>query len=619
MQFPLLNYTIVLFCILLVAGLWGLTIRQVRVDRENTIASTMRQNANLALAFEEQTVRTLKGVDQVALIVRRAYALRGRELDLARLVIDLQVDTGVVRIISIVDERGDIILSSQKTGRVSYADRDHFRYHMGGGEDRLFVSAPVLGRVSGTWQIPMTRRIDKPDGSFGGTVTLSVDPGYFTQFYSKADLGPRSIISLVGTDGITRARRVGPKGSFGEDIRHAMLMQEQKRRPVGSYMGPGGLDGVTRIFSYRTLEDYALVATVGTAESEALSPFRQRRQTYYGAAALASMAILAFAIALLAGLSRQRKAVGLLADSEARFRATFDQATIGISRNGLDGRYLQVNEALCRMLGYTAQELPSLDEAKIVHPEDLPQLRKDRAARLASGPGDPQRPGVECRFLRKQGGVLWALVSTSPVRDAGGTPLYFSSVVQDITERRLLQDRISRMAHYDDLTQLPNRALLYDRLKQALAQAPRGGWKVGVLFVDLDRFKHVNDTLGHAVGDRLLKEVAVRLLACMRAGDTVGRIGGDEFAVILSGLADSRPCGLVAEKVVKELEKPFPLDEHAVQVTASVGIAMYPSDGEDVDTLVMHADSAMFHAKQHGKNSYTFYAPRMNHEDARRA
>ncbi|MGE0873173.1 MAG: diguanylate cyclase [Burkholderiales bacterium] len=619
MQFPLLNYTIVLFCILLVAGTWGMTIRQVRIDRENAIASTMRQNSNLALAFEEQTVRTLKGVDQIALIVRRAWAVRGRELDLARLITDLQVDTGIIRILSIVDERGDIVLSSRNIGAVNYADREHFRHHKLTDRDTLYVSVPVLGRVSGTWQIPMTRRIAKADGSFGGTVTLSIDPNHFTEFYRKAELGPLSIFSLVGTDGITRARRVGPKGSFGEDIRHTMLMQEQKKRPSGSYVGPGGLDGVTRIFSYRTLPDYALIATVGTAESEALAPFRQRERAYLAAAALASVFILAFAAVLLAGLSRQRKAVDALADSEARFRATFDQATIGISRNGLDGRYLQANDTLCRMLGYSEQELLSCQEADIVHPEDLHRWREDRSDRLASEPGHQQQPGVECRYMRKDGKTIWVLVSISPVRDAAGTPLYFSSVVQDITERKLLQDRISRMAHYDDLTQLPNRALLYDRLKQALAQAPRGGWKVGVLFVDLDRFKHVNDTLGHAYGDRLLKEVSARLQSCMRAGDTVGRIGGDEFAVILSGLADAGPCGLVAEKVVRELEKPFTLDDHVVHVTASVGIAIHPADGNDVDTLVMHADSAMFHAKEHGKNGFEFYTRQMDGEGARRA
>jgi len=616
MHFPLLNYTIVLFCILLIAGIWGMTIRQVRIDREDAVANTMRQNANLALAFEEQTVRTLKGVDQIALIVRRAYAVRGRDLDLARLTADLHVDTGIVQILSIVDEHGEIVLSSREAGRVNYADRDHFVHHKLTDNDSLFVSGPVLGRVSGTWQIPMTRRIDKPDGSFGGTVVLSIDPNYFTEFYRKADLGPQSVISLVGTDGITRARRVGPKGSFGEDIRGAMLMQEVKKRPAGSYVGPGGLDGVPRIFSYRTLAEYALVATVGTAESEALAPIRKRERAYHAAAALASVLILAFAAALLAGLSRQRKAVHALADSEARFRASFDQATIGISRNGLDGRYLQANETLCRMLGYTEAELLSRQEPEIVHPEDLPYWRKDRTERLASDPGHPQQPGVECRYLRKNGSVIWVLVSISAVRDAAGTPLYFSSVVQDITERKLLQDRISRMAHYDDLTQLPNRALFYDRLKQALAQAPRGKWMVGVLFIDLDRFKHVNDTLGHAYGDLLLKEVAVRLKSCLRDGITGARIGGDEFAIILSGLSDTHPCGMVAGKVVNAMAAAFHLDGHEAHITASVGIAIHPADGVDVDTLVRHADTAMFRAKEQGANTYKFYTADMNAQDS---
>ncbi|MBL8489601.1 MAG: EAL domain-containing protein, partial [Rhodocyclaceae bacterium] len=192
-----------------------------------------------------------------------------------------------------------------------------------------------------------------------------------------------------------------------------------------------------------------------------------------------------------------------------------------------------------------------------------------------------------------------------------------SQLQEEIFERMQAEQRIWHLAHHDVLTGLPNRALLLDRLKQALAAAERYRYRVAVLFVDLDRFKAINDTLGHAVGDALLVQVAVRLTAAVRAVDTVSRLGGDEFVLVLQEVAAPDDVVLIAEKIVAALAPPVQIDGHDLRITPSVGVSLYPDDGADPYDLMKNADTAMYHAKEQGRNNFQFFAPRMNEAAAR--
>jgi diguanylate cyclase (GGDEF)-like protein/PAS domain S-box-containing protein len=193
-----------------------------------------------------------------------------------------------------------------------------------------------------------------------------------------------------------------------------------------------------------------------------------------------------------------------------------------------------------------------------------------------------------------------------------------ANILATAIDRRNAEQRLTYLAQFDTLTGLPNRSLFLDRFGQTLTQAARSDWLVGVLFVDLDRFKIVNDTLGHGVGDQLLVQVAQRLSHCVRTADTVGRLGGDEFAFVLPDLARADDAGLVAEKVVAQLARPFELDGQEVYVSASIGIAIYPGDGDDPDVLLRNADTAMYRTKEAGRASYQFYRPQMNERAAER-
>lgn len=244
---------------------------------------------------------------------------------------------------------------------------------------------------------------------------------------------------------------------------------------------------------------------------------------------------------------------------------------------------------------------------KTVHAEDRERVKSARKERALFGTYN-----IEYRMVHIDGSLRWIHDRAFPVSNAENGVYRIAGIAEDITERKQTQEQLAQLAHYDSLTGLPNRVLFNDRLRQAVAQARRNHWIVGVLFLDLDRFKLVNDTLGHASGDLLLKQVAARLSECLRPTDTVGRLSGDEFAVILSELAEAQNAGYVAQKILDALAAPFNLEGSEVFVTASIGITLYPSDSESIDTLIRDADAAMYGAKAAGRNNYQYYTAAMN-------
>ena len=604
-----MKFAIAAFCLVFIAAIWTTLVVQTQSDRAETIASAIRQNSNLARVFEEHTNRTIKGVDAAALFVAREFARLGTNIDIARYAADGHIDDTLFADVFVINERGDLVVSMRAFSPVNLADREHFKVHVQRDTGKLFINKPLLGRASGKWTIHMSRRITKPDGSFGGIVSMAVDPGYFTDFYRQTDLGKGGLVSLVGLDGISRARLSGPDASFGQDVSKSNLLSEQAKSGIGNYLSAGRNEGVQRYQSYRTIAGYPLVISVGTSKDEVLEGYLQKRKHDFWLALLFTAVIVLFAVLLIAAVARQKRSVAALLGSEAQFRATFNQAAIGICQSALEGRILRTNQKLCQILGYSPEELLTRFLEEITHPDDVAKSAARTRLLLA---GEIINTGLEARYLRKDGSVVWVAVSTALVRDARGAPDYFVNMIEGITERKQLQQELLHIAHHDTLTGLPNRALFYDRLAHALDQARRRKWITGVMFIDLDHFKAINDTLGHDIGDQLLQQVSARLTGCVRADDTVGRLGGDEFAVILSELAHEDDARVVAQKIIDALCRPFQVNGNDVSISASIGIASSPPDNADTDTLVRNADTAMYHAKQAGKNNYQFYTPASN-------
>lgn len=306
-------------------------------------------------------------------------------------------------------------------------------------------------------------------------------------------------------------------------------------------------------------------------------------------------------------LHERMRADALMIEGEKRFRTVFEHTALPMARNSLTGEFMEVNEAWCNMFGYSRDEVSSkhLDWQQLTHPDDMEPGATLVKQMLA---GEIAEFKIEKRYIHKDGKVLWGNVQVKLVCDEQGAPEFIISAVQDITERRLTEKTINFMAYHDKLTGLPNRALLFDRLSQAMSQAKRDAKYVALLFADLDGFKAVNDLYGHEAGDNVLKMAAQRFLACVRAVDTVARFGGDEFAIILGNLDDPQQANGVAEKIVQAFAQSITLsDGRECTVGASVGISIYPDHGSAMDNLMTAADQAMYESKRHGKNTYTFY------------
>jgi diguanylate cyclase (GGDEF)-like protein/PAS domain S-box-containing protein len=294
-----------------------------------------------------------------------------------------------------------------------------------------------------------------------------------------------------------------------------------------------------------------------------------------------------------------------LRESEERYASTVELAAIGISHVGRDGRFLHVNAQFCQMLGYTREELLQLDIRQISHPDDAHMTQEPRA-RLHRGEIGSLK--VEKRYLRKDGTSIWVRITAAVRRGEDGTPLYDISVVEDISDRKRAEERVQYLATHDEMTALPNRTTFFQLLEHAIESAVRYERHGAVLFVDLDRFKIINDSLGHAAGDLLLKETAARLMRCVRKADVVARLGGDEFVVLLDSLDDPAQAAAVARKLLTTILEPIKIGEQECRVTASIGIAKYPDDGRDAIALMKHADMAMYAAKEQGKNNVQFYS-----------
>jgi diguanylate cyclase (GGDEF)-like protein/PAS domain S-box-containing protein len=294
--------------------------------------------------------------------------------------------------------------------------------------------------------------------------------------------------------------------------------------------------------------------------------------------------------------------------SEQRFRTYVESAHDIVYTLDMQGRFKYLSPNLQDVLGYAPAELLNQHFAVIVHPDDLPACEAFLQRLLDGG---KKLSGLEYRVRHRDGDWHWHLTNGSPLFDDAGHIIAMLGLAHDISERKASEVRISYLAHHDALTDLPNRTLLLDRLQQALQDAERQGTQGALLFIDLDGFKPINDTHGHGIGDQVLQVVAARLRAAVRASDSVGRIGGDEFLVLLPRIACPSAALMVADQINRALREPIQVDGLHLAVSCSVGVAVYPRHGRDAITLVRHADEAMYSAKQGGRDRVSLAEPNL--------
>ncbi len=314
-------------------------------------------------------------------------------------------------------------------------------------------------------------------------------------------------------------------------------------------------------------------------------------------------------VAVVRDITARLQAEAELRESEERFRVAFNQAAVGLAHVAPEGHWLMANQKLCEIVGYTQQELRNLTYQQLTHPDDLQADLELGERMLAREIGEKSR---EKRYRHKNGYYIWVNLTSSLVWDAAGKPKYYSTVVEDISRRKQIEGELLHLANHDPLTGLPNRSLLLDRLSQAIAYANRSGGQVAVMLIDLDRFKNINDSLGHEVGDKIIMEIGRRLSGNVRDGNTVARLGGDEFVVVLADVERGDAVAMLAQHILEALSQSMMMQGHEFYPAGSIGISLYPKDGPDGPTLLKNADTAMYRAKEAGRNNFQFYAQEMN-------
>lgn len=621
---------------------------------------------------------------------------------------------------------------------IDLSDREHFILPRGNPKAGLIVAKPVKARISQQWSVPLSRRINRPNGDFAGIVYINIPVGYFVGKFSTLRLGVHGLVALRSAEHLSVARFPetqeggGAVGQFALSDQLRGLLKNDPRSVT--YVAHSPTDRIERIYSYRKLANYPLHVIVGLGIQDVLDDWRRdsidmaafvaffgmttflfawlvirswRRQVEVGEALRENEQRWSFAlesgnfsvwdwdmltgkvqlsklgkqlfgygedevgnhIAEWAGLchpddrayvvarmkehfrgrapsfvaefrvrckdgswkwilarglvvdraadSKPVRMIGLHADiserkqreEELRLASTvFNLADEAMVVTDPQNNILSVNPAFTSITGYVPEEVigrnPRILSAK-THPAEFYQEMWSRLIETGSWSG-------EVLNRKKSGEVYVEWLSIKRVLDGKGDLTHHVAVFSDITARKAAEGRMRHLALHDALTDLPNRALLAERLEQAIVRARRDRSHLGLMYFDLDKFKPINDSFGHEVGDWLLKAVAGRVVDCVRESDTVARLGGDEFVVMLPTMESDRDAVMVAEKIRDALGKPFIFDKVPLEISASIGVAIYPENGEDERTLTRNADAAMYYAKKAGRNRVVPYKAGMN-------
>jgi len=294
-----------------------------------------------------------------------------------------------------------------------------------------------------------------------------------------------------------------------------------------------------------------------------------------------------------------------LKESELRFRQAFDYASIGMALVSLEGKWLKVNSSVCKITGYSEDELLKINFQKITYKDDLETDFNSIKSLLK---GEIISYEIEKRCIRKDKSIIWIMLNISLIRDIStNAPLYFITQMQNINIQKQVENELKYLAYHDNLTSAKNRRALEDDFEKIISAAKENNNKVAVCYIDLDLLKDINDTFGHLIGDETLKMVAMRLNKYLDTNDLLARIGGDEFVLILAHVSDENQALLKLNTLQTHIAEPLIIDEYTIKVNVSIGVSIYPKDGNDLDVLLKHADQSLYVAKKAGRNQIKFY------------
>jgi diguanylate cyclase (GGDEF)-like protein len=608
--------------LLLAAILWGILFSRLHDEKQALERQALNNASSLARAYAQQLTRAMEQVDQATLQVRHDWSQLGQSFRLEKMVEAGLFPTTSLLLVSVANQEGYLATASVPLKEATYvADREYFLYHKTTPSRQMRMDVPRAGRVVKRPVLPFTRRLDHPDGSFAGVAIVTVDPAFFLSFYERTSLGPAGMLAMLGKDGVARSSSIGDVSQPPE--RPALRNMPRFEADSGARLIADGAwfsDGRPRFVGWSTLDAYPVVAVVGLAREEVLKPYRRTEKIY-----------LTFAVASAVFLFLSGSIAALLSLRLVRRRQESDKAReeYGIAtEGGSEGFYMwrsvtdRKNDVVdfaivdCNERGATFY---GLNKAEILG-RRLSSFYRDKA--LFERLMHTYRKVIDVGYFEDEYkvppesplGIAW--LHRKMVRTDRGLAL----TIKDISEQKAHERELLRMANEDELTGLPNRQWLKQNLPAALERARGAGTQLALLFMDLNGFKAVNDTLGHSAGDELLQAAARRLRNLTRPSDSVIRFGGDEFTIIMENLMHENDAAGLAGRIADAFNQPFDLTLGQHTVGASIGITLFPRDGDDAESLLKNADIAMYSAKEQDnrRGRYQLFRPELYNNFKRR-
>ena len=596
----------------------GATIWWLHSD---AIADAANNSNNLATVLAHQIDNSVQSIDLVLSEIRDREEVNGtqalndfdgilRNEDTNRFLLERLPRLQQASFFGLVNKDGILVNTTRQwpSPKIDLSDRAYFPYFKHNADKGVFISNSLLDRSKGLQVITFSKRINGPNNEFLGVIVAGVTLSYFQQIYQSIATLPDQSFLLLHRDGTIIVRYPDPKNRMYEKMPLASPWYNLVVQGGGQYRSPGYFDNTARLIAVQPLRDYPLVVNVGVTEAAVLATWRIQAMTLsFGA--LLVMLCVAF---LLKAQSKQFRRLVTSEETLKSANATVDAAlnnmSQGLAMFDSANRLVVCNRRYLEMYGLSPE---------IVRPGcTLRELLDHRVATGQFFPDDPEQYIANIvaaaalgesftKITDLRDGRIIAIVN-HPTANGGWVATH-----EDITEQKRAEQRITYAALHDPLTGLPNRSLFSEQLEEALKRVRRGE-QLAVLYLDVDHLKRINDTLGHPIGDKLLKGVADRLRGCIRDIDLVARLSGDEFAIIQSSLDGPSDAAALAVRIREAIHTPFNLEDHQVTVDISVGISIAPADASAFNELLKTADIALYEAKKTGRGTYCFYQAEMN-------
>jgi diguanylate cyclase (GGDEF)-like protein len=610
--------------VLLIASIAIGTAITVSSFRERALGNSERELENTVLLLARHFDRELHSFEAAQGDVVRRVELLGiaspeafrRQMSGEEFHTNLQVAVGAssdVAGIDVFDANGQLINSSQSwpVPDINIADRSYFKEFATDNWSPAVLLALVNSHFTGGWTTVVARKVVGPNGQFLGLVSRGISPASLEKFFESLALGTGSAITLLHRDGTMLARYPHVEEMIGRNFKMAAVPQILSKANQGTVRLISPVDGEDRLASIRALSEFPLSIIATTTVSTALADWRAQTRFLIAAAGLSALVIALTLFLIVRRLSRQHRASELrLALEKKRLDTALNNMSQGLCMFDKEKRLVLCNELYAKMYNLPAELL----QPGALHSDII--AHRVRSGILKGSQGDVA--------VRDHLSVLSAL---SPVKRSvrvedhtDGTQIRvvrepmegggWVATHEDITERKLSSERIAHLAHFDALTDLPNRVLFREHLERELNRIDPGD-QLAVLFLDVDEFKSVNDSLGHQVGDELLRSIAASLSGCLKQTDFIARLGGDEFAIVLTAVQCADDVTDLVTRIYGAIRAPYECLGHRLTTDASIGIALAPKDGAHLDRILQNADLAMYSAKSDGRRTYRFFEPDM--------